>query len=278
MKRIILACFILSTSLPNFSWAQHEAPHNALQESAPEKLPSLGTAMSGQSNLDSNLDWPSPVDDEVTHTFLLTEVLEYQMSEGENEARWDFFGWHGGDYNRLWLKSEGRAATATTSGSGDLQVLYGRLISRYLDFQVGARFEQTWDSEDSEHTRTSASIGVQGLAPYYFDIEPTFFVSQDGEVSGRFTGTYDILLSQRLVLQPRLESIAAIQDNRTFGIGSGINDIEAGLRLRYEIKREFAPYIGVTFEKVLGETASYARNEGDDTQKWSLVAGLRLWF
>ncbi len=191
---------------------------------------------------------------------------------------WDVFGWHGGDYNRLWIKSEGSASTRNSSGDGDFQLLYGRLISRYFDFQLGFRYEQLWNDEGSDHSRGFGVIGFQGLAPYYFDIEPTLFVSQDGDVSARFTATYDILLTQRLILQPRIEGNAAVQDNEKFSVGSGINNVEAGLRIRYEFKREFAPYIGINYGRRFGETADFARMDDEDTQDWSFVSGVRLWF
>ena len=224
------------------------------------------------------ISWPDPVEDKMPQAFLLAEIFEHRWNNGDDEARWDIYGWYGGDYNRLWIKSEGKASTGTTSGEGDIQLLYGRLISRYFDFQVGFRYEQLWDEGDTDSSRTFGSIGLQGLAPYYFDVEPTLFVSEDGDVSARFTATYDILLSQRLILQPRLEGNAAVQDSEEFGVGSGINDIEVGLRVRYEIQREFAPYVGIVFGRSFGETADFNRIEGQDTQEWSLVAGVRFWF
>lgn len=222
--------------------------------------------------------WPDPVDDKVPHSLLLAEIFEYKWNEGDDEARWDVYGWVGGDYNRLWIKSEGKASTGEASGEGDVQLLYGRFISRYFDLQIGYRYEQLWSKDGPDRSRSFGSFGIQGLAPYYFDIEPTLFISQDGDVSARFTGTYDILLTQRLILQPRIEGTAAVQDNEEFGIGSGINDIEAGIRVRYELQREFAPYVGIIYGRSFGETADLARLESEDTQKWSLVAGVRFWF
>ncbi len=224
------------------------------------------------------VSWPDPVDDKMPQAFLLAEIFEYRWNDGDDEARWDIYGWLGGDYNRLWIKSEGKASTGKTSGESDIQLLYGRLISRYFDFQVGFRYEQLWDGGGADSSRSFGSIGLQGLAPYYFDIEPTLFVSEDGDVSARFTATYDILLTQRLILQPRIEGNAAVQDNKEFGVGSGINDMEAGIRIRYEVRREFAPYVGIVYGRSFGETEDLARMEGEDTQEWSLVGGVRFWF
>ena len=234
--------------------------------------------ISAQTNLKPEEAWPSPVDDEITHTFFLSEILEYRLNEGIDTADWDLYGWHGGDYNRLWFKSEGSAATQKSSGNSDFQLLYGRLISRFFDLQIGLRYEQRWSDTGSDRSRGSAAIGVQGLAPYYFDLEPTLFVSQDGDVSARITATYDILLTQRLILQPRIEGVAAVQRNEDFGVGSGLNNIETGLRIRYEFKREFAPYLGINYGKQFGETADLVRDEGEDPSIWSLVSGVRLWF
>lgn len=243
-----------------------------------EALPLSRNHSLAKFNLAPKENWPEPIEDEVAHAFFLAEIFEYRWNENDDEARWDAFGWYGGDYNRVWIKSEGSASTAESSGEGDVQLLYGRLISRYFDFQVGLRYEQLWDGNGEDNSRSFAAIGVQGLAPYYFDIEPTLFVSQDGDVSARFTGTYDILLTQRLILQPRIEGNAAVQENREFGVGSGINDIEAGIRIRYEVQREFAPYLGIVYGRTFGETKDFARLEGEDTQECSLVAGVRFWF
>ncbi|MFO0842287.1 MAG: copper resistance protein B [Gemmataceae bacterium] len=232
---------------------------------------------SGQQNLESRVGWPSPVDDEESHTFLLAEILEHRWASGEDSARWDVFGWHGGDVERVWVKSEGGASTSSSSGEADLQLLYGRLISPYFDLQAGIRLEEVW-SGGRDDRRASAAVGLQGLAPHFFDVEPTLFVSQEGDVSARFTGVYDLLMTQRLVLQPRVEGLAAIQDAEDFGVGSGVNDLEAGLRLRYEFTREFAPYVGIAATKLFGETADFARAGGEATKQWAVVAGVRAWF
>ncbi|HMO19128.1 MAG TPA: copper resistance protein B [Oligoflexia bacterium] len=221
---------------------------------------------------------PEPVDDTVTYNFFLAEIFEYRMEEGADVGQWDVFGWHGGDYNRLWIKSEGNASTENASGEGDFQLLYGRLISHFFDLQMGLRYEQLWSSDKSEQSQTSLAIGFQGFAPYYFDLEPTLFVSQDGNISARVTGTYDILLTQHFILQPRLEGVVAAQENKDFGVGSGLNDIDAGLRLRYEFTRKFAPYVGVNYSRFFGRTLYLARSEGENTNNWALVSGIRFWF
>ena len=124
----------------------------------------------------------------------------------------------------------------------------------------------------------AAIVGAAGLAPYWFEVEPTLYVSDDGDVSFRLEATYDLLLTQRLILQPRFELDAAASSTPEFGIGAGINDIQLGLRLRYEIRREVAPYVGVSWTRKLGNTADFARDEGEDVDSLGAVVGLRFWF
>lgn len=121
-------------------------------------------------------------------------------------------------------------------------------------------------------------FGLEGLAPYWFELAPALFVSEHGDISARLAATYDVLLTQRLILQPRLDLNAALQDAPKFGVGSGLNNVEAGLRLRYEIRREFAPYVGVTWIRQLGQTADLSRAAGSPVDDLRFVLGLRLWW
>lgn len=275
---VFLACSAASFLLPLSSAIRAHAQHTDGHDQPAERSSAApaGEVSSTQSNLDPRLGWPNPVDDEEPQTYLLSELLEYRLGTGSGDARWDLFGWHGGDYDRLWVKSEGGAETSESAGEADFQILYGRLISPFFDFQVGLRYEERW-SPDTNRGRGHLAVGVQGLAPYYFDVEPTLFVSQRGDISARFTVTYDVLLSQRLVLQPRFEGTAAWQENEDFQVGSGMNTVETGLRVRYEVTREFAPYIGLTYENRYGETAHFLRDEGGTPEQWLFVSGLRLW-
>ena len=224
-------------------------------------------------------EWSAPVHDSPVIGYLLTDLLEYQRNtDGGDRIRWDILGWVGGDYNRIWLKTEGsHDLSGRPSGETDAQVLYGRLIFPFWDFQIGARQEWKY-GPGRDRTRTSAVIGVQGVAPYWFEIEPSLFISEKGDVSARITAEYDLLLTQRLILQPRVETELAVQKVEEFGVGSGMSNIEVGLRLRYEIQREFAPYIGITWSRDVGETAGLTRREGKEVEELSLAAGVRLWF
>jgi copper resistance protein B len=228
-------------------------------------------------NLADRAGWPSPVADSAFYSFLRFDLLEYQRStDGLDALRWDLLGWFGGDYHRLWVKSEGRSAPREDS-EVEAQVLYGRLIAPFFDLQAGLRFDQRI-RPGSDPTRVYAVLGLQGLAPYRFDIEPTMFISNKGKVSARLTAAYDVLLTQRLVVQPRLETNIALQKDEALGSGAGVNDLDLSLRLRYEIRREFAPYVGFTWKESFGETHDLLTREGAHPAHLAFVAGVRLWY
>jgi copper resistance protein B len=222
--------------------------------------------------------WPTPVADRPITGYLLVDQLEYQRNPGAGTLRWEAQGWVGGDYNRLWVKTEGdQGLLGDTGGEAEGQLLYSRLISPFFYFQIGGRYQRV-SSNGSDHSRGFGVIGVEGLAPYWFSIEPALFISQDGDVSARLEAEYDLLLTQRLIAQPRLEVNVAAQEVKKFGVGEGFNDVELGLRLRYEIRRQFAPYIGVSWTRLLGESAALARREGSPVDTVAFVVGVRLWY
>ncbi len=240
-------------------------------------LASTGTAAEG-SPAGTPEDWNAPIMDSALHFFVIGQQLEYRANDSEDLFRWEIESWLGGDYNKVWLKTEGEVRTSGTSqGDAEVQLLYGRTITSFWDFQIGLRQDVLFGTGPN-HERTFAAIGVEGLAPYWFELTPTLFVSDDGDVSARLTGTYELLLTQRWILEPRIELNAAASDARDFGIESGLNDIELGLRLRYEIRREFAPYVGVNWLRKLGNTSNLARDEGEDVSILGFVMGLRVWF
>ena len=229
---------------------------------------------------ESKKDWPSPIEDSLNYSFLLFDQLEYQNNDNSPDTfSWDVLGWYGGDYNRLWFKTEGSDQTeGENTGEGEVQLLYGRLISPFWDFQAGVRYERLYGGAGPDLSRSFAVIGLQGMAPYLFEVDSALFLSEDGDTSARITAEYSILFSQRLILVPSIEVNLAAQDVLNFGVGKGLNNIELGLRLRYEIKREFAPYIGINWSKLYGNTADFARNEGEAVDDLSVVGGIRLWF
>jgi copper resistance protein B len=200
--------------------------------------------------------------------------LEYQTAEGDEKLLWDVQAWVGSDYNKLWFKSEGTwLIDPEKFEEAETELFYSRNVARFWDLQIGIRHDFKPDPD-----RTFAALGVEGLAPYWFEVEATAYLSEDGDISAGFEAEYDLLLSQRLILQPRFETRIALQEVEKYGVGQGINDIELGARLRYEIRRKFAPYIGISWSRKLGETADLAQDEGEDTGVVSFVAGLKIWF
>lgn len=206
--------------------------------------------------------------------FLLADRLEYQSNDGAPALLFDGQGWWGTDRDKLWVKSEiHRDFEAGRFEEAELQALWSRPFSRFFDFQAGIRHDFVRGAD-----RTFGVLGVQGLAPYWFEIDAAIFVSGEGDVSARFEAEYDLLLTQRLILQPRTELNFAVQSVEEVGVGSGLSTAEIGLRLRYEFSRQFAPYVGVNWERAVGETADFARAEGENVGAVSAVAGVRMWF
>lgn len=209
----------------------------------------------------------------MTYYQVFFNVAEYQARKGGDGYRWDGEAWIGGDINRFTLKSEGEGTFGKPLEQAEVQALYSRAIDPYWNLQAGVRYDFR-----PNPSRTYATIGIEGLAPYWFEVEGALFLSDKGDVLGRAEAYYDERVTQSFVLQPRLEANFAAQDVRRDGIGSGLTDLELGLRLRYEKSREFAPYIGVSWERQFGDTARFARARGDDTGGFSFVAGVRTWF
>ncbi|WP_204101983.1 MULTISPECIES: copper resistance protein B [Spirulina sp. CCY15215] len=229
------------------------------------------------SEINDEEKWPEPIHDSQTFWLILVDELEYRLNDEEDTFNWDVLGWVGGDYERLWIKTEGDIGLDSGDGEAELQLLYGKLISPFWDLQAGVRYDQL-SSSDGDRGRVFGVIGVQGLTPYLFEVDAALFVSQEGDISARLKAEYQLLLSQRLILQPEFETNIALQPVEKFGVGSGINDIELGLRLRYEFSRKFAPYLGVQWTRKLGGTANLAREKGGSVNDFAVVLGFRLLF
>lgn len=212
-------------------------------------------------------------DNEIFYTFK-ADRFEYQAKDGEDTALWDVQAWIGRDYNKIYIKSEGVWLTDKEKFEEvDIELLYSRNIGSFWDLQAGIRHDFEPDPE-----RTFAAFGFQGLAPYWFEVDATAYVSEDGDVSAGIEAEYELLLTQRLILQPRFETVIAVQEVEEYGVGQGINDITLGFRMRYEILRQFAPYAGISWTRKLGETADLAQAEGEDKEVTRYVAGIRFWF
>ena len=186
-------------------------------------------------------------------------------------------GGYGTDTNKPWMKLEGDDQTSANGGELELQALFSRMIAPFWDLQVGLRYDNLYGS-GPDRDRSFVVLGAQGLAPYRFEVEPALFISEDGDVSARLVGTYNLLFSQRLILQPRFETNIAASSAPKFSVGSGLNDVQLGLRLRYEFRRAFAPYIGVSWKHQYGNAADLTRADGEDFDNLALVAGFRVWF
>ena len=204
---------------------------------------------------------------------VMTDQLEYRAGDGEESLNWDGQAWLGSDNDKAWFKTEGEKPIGESLDELETQLLYSHRISDFFDAQIGARYDFEPDPE-----RAYGVVGVQGLAPMFFEIDAAAFISEKGDLSARFEAEYDLLITQKLVLQPLLEINVAADDVEELGIGRGLNDSEVGLRLRYEIAREFAPYVGLSWQRLFGQTADFARADGHDDDNLSFVAGVRMWF
>lgn len=198
--------------------------------------------------------------------------LEAQVRDGADGLLWDVQGYCGGTTSKFWFKSEGEGTFGEQLEQAEVQALWSKAIEPYWDLQAGVRQDLAGPAT------THAVIGIQGLAPYLFEVDAALFLSHRGDVTAKIEGELDQRITQRLILQPRAEISLSAQDIPELGIGAGLDKAELGLRLRYEIVREFAPYIGIEQSWKAGGSADYARAKGEGTSATSLVAGIRFWF
>lgn len=206
-------------------------------------------------------------------SMVILNIAEVKIRDGRDAYEWDGEAWYGGDINRLVVKSEGEGEFRGGLESAEVQALYSRAIGPYFDLQAGVRYDF-----EPDPSRVYAMLGFEGLAPGFFDVEGALFLSDRGELMGRFEGYYDQRITQKLILQPMAEVNFALQDVPETGVGSGLSDFELGLRLRYEVVKEFAPYVGVEWARKVGDTARFARAAGEDASGVSFVMGVRAWF
>jgi copper resistance protein B len=219
--------------------------------------------------------FPADLEGHTTHdrritTFVLFDQLEWQGGD-DGGISIDNKTWIGGDTKRVWLRAEGESSAGRPENA-QLHALYGWSISRWWDVVLGAR-------QDFRPGPSQAwfAVGIQGLAPQWFDVEATAYVGRAGRTHLRFEVEYELLVTNRLVLQPLVETEIYGKADPLRGIGAGLTSIDAGLRLRYEIRREFAPYIGITWHRALFQTADFARAEGEQVGRARLAVGLRAW-
>ena len=204
---------------------------------------------------------------------LLIDQLEARVRNGREGYFLNAEGWYGGDIDKLWLKTEVEGEFGARPEQAEFQALWSHAIDPWFNLQAGVRYDAQPDSG-----ATHLVLGVQGLAPYWIEVDAAAFVSTRGNVTGRVEAEHDARITQRLVLQPRIELDFALQDVPREGLGSGLSTAELGLRLRYEFVPNFAPYVGVAYDRAFGGTRKYRRRDGEDLGGVSLVAGIRAWF
>lgn len=210
---------------------------------------------------------------ESINSYVLIDRLETSdANEAGDPFAWEVLGWVGTDLNRFWFRSEGELFDSNLE-SGDIELLYGRAVARWWDAVVGIRHDF-----GEGPSRTFAAFGLMGLAPYMFEVEATAYIGEGGQTGLGVEAEYEMLFTNRLIAQWLVEAEAWGRDDPRRGIGSGLSTVEAGVRLRYEIDRQFAPYIGIVRERAFGGTADLRRAGGVDIDDTRVVAGVRIWF
>lgn len=204
---------------------------------------------------------------------LMFTLAEYQARARSDGYRWDGAARIGGDLNKVVIKSEGEATLGGALDDAEVNLLYARAVDPYFDLQVGVRYDIK-----PNPSRGYAVIGIEGIAPFWFDVDARLFLSNKGDLLGRIEGYYDQRITQRLIAQPRAEVNLAAQTVRETGIGAGLSNLELGLRVRYEFKPEFAPYLGVEWVRQFGDTARLVRQAGEEASIINVVAGVHFWF
>lgn len=210
--------------------------------------------------------------DDAVLAMLRLDRLEHFDGDDVSGTAWDAQGWVGGDFDKLWFKTEGERADGRTEDAR-AELLWDHAFATWWDWQLGVRRDF-----GEGPGRNWAAFGIAGLAPYWFELQATAYVGEQGRTALRFEADYELLLTQRLILQPRLEANAYGKADPQRGIGAGLADAEVGLRLRYEIRRRFAPYLGIEWVRRFGATASLARDRGEPAMDRRWVAGVRVWF
>ena len=280
MKRLLLASALVAGP----ALAQHEGHQMPMEMPTPASVPAPAQGTVPDDNAADRFYDPAlmarkrqtelvDMHGGFTGSMILLDQFEYRARDGRDGYKWNAQGWYGGDINRLWIKTEGEGDFGRKPEQAEVQALYSRAIDPWFNLQVGIRHDFQSGPE-----RTHLGVGVEGLARYWFEVDGALFLSDKGEVTARLEAEYDQRLTNRLFLQPAVELNLSAQDAPAIGLGSGLSSVEAGFRLRYEVVPEFAPYVGVEYERRLGDTARFARRRGEDAGGWNLVAGVRLWF
>ena len=263
--------------------ADPHAGHGSASDTTPPNAPPAAGALSGPTHAADLVFGPERMTEarealraehgDVRVIKLLIDRLVARIRDGSNGYAWDAEAWHGGDIDKLWLKTEGEGEFGGAVDSAEVQALWSHAIGPFFDLQAGLRYDIR-----PRPDRGHVVLGVQGLAPYWFEVDAAAFLSEKGDLTARLEAEYDQRITQRLILQPRVELDLAAQDVPELGIGAGLSTAELGLRLRYQVEPRFAPYVGVAYERAFGDTAAFRRASGEDVGGWNLLLGVRAWF
>lgn len=258
MRSMLLSAVLLVPDLAQAQEHQHE-------HDAPAVAPALATAVH---------DHHQQMHGGMVNSLLMADRVEFTEHDGTDVLQWELQGWLGTDEHKLWLKSEGeRDQDAGETEESELHLLYSRAVAPYWDLQAGLRHD-----DGDAGTVSYATVGLMGLAPYWFETDAALFLSEAGKWSARLEVEYELRFTQRLILQPRLELNHAFSDDAAAATRQGFNDNSLGLRLRYEFLREVAPYVGVELWQARGGTGAALQRAGSDRSEARIVAGLRLWY
>lgn len=285
MKRVMrmktmnwLAAVVLSASSLQANDALAQMDHGEMKAqggSAPADARDPHAYSDGNTLTEGPYAQPGPrqlkLADEHSFWAVLGDRFEYQ--EDSETTVYDLQAWYGTTYDRLVIKAEGDIAEDSLEESST-DLLWGHALNAYFDTQLGVRLDQYDEGKD----RQWLALGLQGLAPYWFELDVTAYVGDSGRTALSAEAEYELLLTQRLILQPRAELNLYGKNDPENGLGSGLSDLALGVRLRYEFNRQFAPYIGVEWTSTYGDTADYRRAAGENRSDTQIVAGLRFWF
>lgn len=269
-RQAILAVVLAAVTLAGAPMAQAQMDHGSMQGGSPPADARDPHAYSD--GLRFPAERPLVMADQYSHFALLVDRLEAVHADDHTSGAYELQARYGRDFNRLVLKAEGEADDGRLEDA-HTELLWSRAMTAYWDAQLGVRHDS------GEHPGLNwLAFGIQGLAPYWFEVDVTAYVGEESRSALRLEAEYELLLTQRLVLQPRIEANAYGKRDAERAQGAGLSDAVVGLRLRYEIRREFAPYIGVEYAATFGDTADYAEAAGEDTGQTRWVAGVRFWY
>lgn len=211
---------------------------------------------------------------DVQTTAVIIDRLEAGFGDADDAYGFDLQGWSGGDINRFWWKVEGEGGLNQSLHEAEAQALFSRAVTPFWNLQAGVRQDYRPDGPDTTHL----ALGFQGLARYWWEVDAAAFVSHRGDLTARLEAEYDQRITQRLILQPRIEAVLSASDKPELQLGSGLSNLAVGLRLRYEFTRELAPYVGVEWSQAFGRTEDYVRDRGETTDQVQWLVGIRGWF